>query len=341
MRLNAGEIIGVVNAGEGLRAELELKRIHSFLLVPGIGKSGLRCVLWTHNGEHAFEFHASAQRFLRSLVSQATVTLENSALMQELQQNNAQLSAANRKLAELDRLKSQFLSVATHELRTPLTILLGYNSMLAESLADRLSSEERDTLEESIAACKRLIRLVNSMLDLSQIQTGKMPLEIRDIDLRSLVSSVLTLFHHEAKARDISLSSALPARLPRLAADPERLQQVLINLLGNAMKFTRAGGAIKVQARHLSAEDAIEISVSDTGVGISKEDQEHIFDEFSHPHHQAIDGSGDGAGLGLSIVRRVVEAHGGEIRLRSQPGKGSTFSVRLPLGRGSHIAVSA
>src|SRR5262249_14692823 len=159
----------------------------------GIANERLVCVLCANNGSKPYEFHASSLRFLRALSSQAALALENASLIRELRNNNGALLAANRKLRELDTLKSQFLGVATHELRPPLTVILGYNSMLAESLQDRLSEEERDTLTESVAACKRLIRLVNSMLDMAQIEAGKMKMNFAPGDLRKLVQGVVTL----------------------------------------------------------------------------------------------------------------------------------------------------
>ena len=330
-RLAAAEIITAENAGPHLRDVAAAAELRDFVLVPGLGKDRLICVLFAHHGKQAYDFHAYAQRFLRSLVTQAAMALENALLLAELKSNNEELAAANRKLAELDALKSQFLSVATHELRTPLTLLLGYNSMLAESLGNRLSAEEQQTLDESVAACKRLIRLVNSMLDLSQIQSGKMRMEFVETDVRALISSVVTLFQHEARQKKISLSAMLPARLPPLVVDPERLQQVLINLLNNALKFTPEGGAIRVQARPPARGEPMEISVADTGVGIAAQDQKKIFDEFVQLK-QHVDGrQKQGAGLGLAIVRRVVEAHHGTIRVSSIPGKGSTFTIQLPI----------
>jgi len=341
-RLAAAEIITAENAGAHLRDVATSAGLRAFVLVPGLGKERLVCVLFAHQGRHAHDFHAHAQRFLRSLVTQAAMALENALLLAELKTNNEELAAANRKLAELDALKSQFLSVATHELRTPLTLLLGYNSMLAESLGDRLSTEEQQTLSESVAACKRLIRLVNSMLDLSQIQSGKMRMEFVETDLRALISSVVTLFQHEARQKKISLSATLPARLPALVADPERLQQVLINLLNNALKFTPEGGAVRVQARQPARGEAVEIRVIDTGIGIAAEDQQKIFDEFIQLK-QHVDGRHkQGAGLGLAIVRRVVEAHNGDIEVCSAVGKGSTFTIRLPvIPLPATVAVSA
>ena len=346
-RLASGEIIGAENAGAELRQKIEaLGGAQSFVLIPGNGKRRLTCVLWARDGEQVYEFHASAQRFLCALVAQASIALENAALLHELQANNAALEAANRKLAELDRLKSQFLSVATHELRTPLTLLLGYNSMLAENLDGRVSEEERGAIDESVAACKRLIRLVNSMLDLSQIQSGSMRMEFSETDVRSLIRSTVTLFQHEAVSKGVTLASTVPARLPRTSADPERLQQALINLVGNALKFTPTGGAIQIQARHLSERNLLQISVSDNGVGIQPEEQAHIFDEFGRSRRAGAQRKKQGAGLGLAITRRVVEAHGGEISVTSKPNQGSTFTISLPLRHGSiqksaNVAMSA
>jgi len=226
------------------------------------------------------------------------------------------------------------LSVATHELRTPLTILLGYNSMLQESLEDRLSAQERQTLDESVSACKRLIRLVNSMLDLSQIQAGKMKMEFLHADLRSLINSVVAQFQPEARRRGMSLGANLPARLPKIWVDSERLQQVLINLLGNAMKFTADGGAIRVHVRHQLEREAFEIAVMDNGVGISEEDQHEIFNEFAQVRRQVFNRQRQGSGLGLAIARRIVEAHSGTLEVISHLGVGSTFVVSLPLKAG-------
>jgi signal transduction histidine kinase len=265
------------------------------------------------------------------LASQTALAVENASLISALKRNNDELIAANDKLRELDALKSKFLSVATHELRTPLSIILGYNSMLAESLGDRLGDAEKQTLEESMAACKRLIRLVNSMLDINQIQAGKMQMNMAREDLRPIATGIVNLFQHEARQRDIRLAMEFPTRLPRLEMDSERMQQVLINLVGNALKFTSAGGSVTVSLRERRETDAVEIAVSDTGIGISKEDQERIFDEFEQIRQRAEQRHREGSGLGLAIARRIVEAHEGNLRVTSAPGKGSTFTVTLPV----------
>jgi signal transduction histidine kinase len=295
-------------------------------------------VLCVDNGAERFEFHASAQRFLQSLAGQAALAVQNALLVSELKQQNEEITAANAKLRELDMVKSRFLSVATHELRTPLSVILGYNSMLAESLEDRLGEEEKRTFSESVAACKRLIRLVNSMLDLNQIQSGKMKMNFAREDLRQVASGVVALLQPDARRRDIKLGLELPARLPRLALDAERIQQVLINLIGNALKFTKPGGVINVAVRQRDS-NAVEVSVRDTGIGISQKDQERIFDEFAQITRQAERRQREGSGLGLAIVRRIIEAHDGKVMVISAPGVGSTFTFTLPL-RSRHESAS-
>jgi len=316
----------------------------SYALVPGLVRGRLACILCTHNGEQPYEFHASACRFLTALASQTALALDNAALVAQLRRNNQELATANDKLRELDRLKSQFLSVATHELRTPLTVILGYNSMLSESMEDRLTAEEQETLRESVAACKRLIRLVNSMLDVTQIESGKMHMNMVRSDLRQLVQGTVTLFQHEARQRNLKLRAELPARLPKIEMDPERIQQVLTNLVGNALKFTPAGGQVTVAVHFRSEHQEAEVAVSDTGTGIAPQDQAHIFEEFAPVRSRPLGGRGESTGLGLAISRRILQAHQGSIRVSSVPGRGSTFTFSLPAfsrARSLENAVSA
>lgn len=332
-RLSADEILSSENGISSAAGSWAIAvGVRSFAFVPGVVGDRLVCVLCADNGPEPYDFHASAQRFLRALASQAALGLANAALVSELRANNRELAAANQKLQELDKLKSQFLSVATHELRTPLSVILGYNSMLAESLEDRLNPEEQQTLRESIAACKRLIRLINSMLDISQIESGKMQMNYTLADIREIVSGATVLFQQEARKRQIALTLEVPARVPRMKFDPERIEQVLINLIGNALKFTPAGGRIRVALRACPEANGIEVSVTDTGIGIEAEDQQKIFDEFAQVRRRASRQQQEGSGLGLAIAKRIVEAHGARMELQSAPGQGSTFSFVLPIG---------
>ena len=323
--LETGNIVTAALSPALAAAGAKIDRSH-VAVIPGLVGTRLVCILAVDNDGVAFDFNASVLRFLQGLASQTALAVENASLIAELRHNNAELETANQKLRELDRLKSQFLSVATHELRTPLSIILGYNSMLADSLADRLTDEEQANFGEAIAACKRLIRLVNSMLDITTIEAGRVALHLEPLDVRELVQSVVVFFSPEAKQRSIALKTDLPIRLPKVQGDSERLQQVLINLIGNAMKFTPSKGRITVSVRTLGDEQ-IAIEVSDTGPGISVEDQSLLFHEFGRVGRRQ---NGQGAGLGLAITRRIVEAHNGTVSVQSQPGKGARFLVALP-----------
>jgi signal transduction histidine kinase/CheY-like chemotaxis protein len=307
-------------------------------LVPGVANDHLTGVLYVDHGPEPFEFHATWQRFLCGLARQAAIALDRLAVMEELKQSNAVLASANRRLQELDTLKSEFLSVATHELRTPLSIILGYNAMIEESALERLTAEERGLLRESLSACKRLMRLVNSMLDLSQLQSGKIQLQMSVCDLGQSLRSVVKLFEAEAHRRRLNIELKLDPAIPQVEVDPERIEQVFVNLVSNALKYTDADGLISITGG--AAENGtVAIHVSDTGIGIAPEHQEMIFDEFARVRSTST--VRPGSGLGLAIVRRILGAHGGDISVNSIPGQGSTFTVRLPLRQRIHNVMVA
>jgi signal transduction histidine kinase len=307
----------------------------SQVLIPGLANGRLVGAMYV-GYEDDVEFHASAIRFLCGLAVQAALAFDNIALIQELRGNNASLAEANRKLKELDVLKSQFLSVATHELRTPLSVILGYNSMIQETAEPRLTEEERGLLRESLSACKRLMRLVNAMLDLSQIESGKLRLQFSVADLRTSVQSVVALFEAEAQRREIRLQWIAPATFPNVEMDAEHVEQVLVNLLSNALKFTDREGMVTIELRS-QPSGTVQIEVRDTGIGIAPEHQAEIFDEFARVRHGKAIGR-PGSGLGLAIVRRIVEAHGGSVVVNSSPGQGSSFRVNLPVSQRGGIA---
>ena len=326
-RLAREDWISGEDAPRSVRQWAEANCIASYVFLRGMAKNQVSCVLCAWN-EEPFDFHASTLRFLSGLAGQSALALSHAAMIAELQRNNEQLEAMNAKLRELDQLKSQFLSVATHELRTPLSIILGYNSMLSDALADRLDEPERETLRESVAACKRLIRLVNSMLDITQIESGKMRMNFEPADLRRVVSGVAALFQQEARVKNIHISLELPQRLPRLVMDAERIEQVLVNLLGNALKFTPEGGAVTINVG--TQDGSVQVAVSDTGIGIAPEDRAIIFDEFAQVRRQTANRHREGSGLGLAIARRIVEAHHGTLEVESEVGQGSTFRFTIP-----------
>jgi two-component system sensor histidine kinase BarA len=246
----------------------------------------------------------------------------------ELSDKNRQLEESYAKLKELDRLKSNFLATMSHELRTPLTSVIGYSEMMLEGLGGPLTAEQREYLGIIMEKGENLLQLITSILDISKIEAGRVRLVLSEVDasqiMRDAVATVLPL------ARKKGLKVAVEAgQLPRFHADRDKVRQCLVNLCSNSVKFTPAGGSITVAAEKLP-EERIAIRVTDTGIGIPEEHVDRVFDVFYQ-----VDGSSTreygGAGLGLAIVKSFVEAHGGEVGVKSTPGAGSTFSVILPI----------
>lgn len=226
-------------------------------------------------------------------------------------------------LEEMNRLKSRFISVASHELRTPLTAIVGYTELL---LADTPPDDPRHPMiAETNQSAQQLIRLVENMLDASRMEIGKLAVNPVDVDLAAFVPALLAHFG-TATTHALVADVADDARHAR--ADPIRLRQILLNLVGNAIKYSPEGGPVEVWTRR-GEPGFVEILVSDRGLGIPPEQQAHIFDPYQRvddPSHKRIEGTG----LGLYIVRSLAELHGGSVRVESQVGRGSTFIVSLP-----------
>jgi PAS domain S-box-containing protein len=236
-----------------------------------------------------------------------------------------QLMAQNKKLRELDRLKDEFIGMFSHELRTPLASILGYTEILME---DGVTGPDADHCVEVIDRnAKRLLRLTGDLQLLYQINSGQLPTEFGRADLAAIVAGVVAEMRPEAERKQIDLVLSATA-VPHLAFDPTRIAQLLGNLLSNALKFTPDGG--KVEVRLGTEGDQAVLSVADTGIGIPVADRDRIFERFFRTaiaKRQAIQGTG----LGLTITRAIVAAHNGTITVESDEGRGSTFTVRLPL----------
>jgi len=246
----------------------------------------------------------------------------------ELQDKNRALEDSYAKLKELDRLKSNFLATMSHELRTPLTSVIGYSEMMLEGLGGPLTAEQREYLGIIMEKGENLLQLITSILDISKIEAGRVRLVLSEVDpgqlMRDAVATILPL----ARKKGLKVSCE-PGELPRIQADRDKIRQSLVNLASNAVKFTPPGGAITVTAQLLPPE-TLAIHVTDTGIGIAEEHVMRVFDVFYQ-----VDGSSTreygGAGLGLAIVKSFAEAHGGDVKVRSEPGRGSTFSLHLPI----------
>ena len=257
---------------------------------------------------------------LEAFAAQAVIAIQNVRLFTEIQEKSRQLEVASQH-------KSQFLANMSHELRTPLNAILGYTEMMVDGLYGDLPEKAQTTLERVQSNGKHLLGLINDVLDLSKIEAGQLVLAAEDYSVADMVSTVMAATESLAKTKNLALEANVAAGLPRGVADSRRLAQVLLNLVGNAIKFTDEG---KVEIRAVRADDNFEISVVDTGPGIAPADQAKIFEEFQQVDNTSTRKKG-GTGLGLSISRKIVELHGGRITVESEVGKGSTFKVTLPI----------
>jgi signal transduction histidine kinase len=278
------------------------------------------------------------------LVTVVGILLLSSTQDQELEQRNRQLEEARRQALLQSEFKSRFLTGVSHELRTPLTAILGFAELLEQELQDRLDARHKEYLDLMTASSRHLLELVNEVLDLSRIEAGHLSIAPVFTAIGELAGSAAGGLKSLAALRGVELRIELAAGLPPLYADPMRIKQVLYNLLSNAIKFTAPGGTVVLEA--WAHEERIFLAVADTGIGIRAEDLPRLFQEFEQlaplgmpPSGQSPPGqsppgrlpAAEGTGLGLALSRRLVEIHGGSIAVASEPGRGSTFTVCLPL----------
>jgi signal transduction histidine kinase len=255
-----------------------------------------------------------------TFADQAVIAIENVRLFDEIQDKSRQLEVASQH-------KSQFLANMSHELRTPLNAILGYTELMADGAYGEPSEKMFGILKRLEANGKHLLGLINDVLDLSKIEAGQLVLELSDYSVRDIAQTVRSTLEPLAADKKLAFKVEVPPELPPGHGDGRRLTQVLINLVGNAIKFTDAGEvAIKAEANNGS----FHLSVRDTGPGISAADQAKLFQEFQQADN-AITKKKGGTGLGLAISKRIIEMHGGKIWVESQPGQGSTFAFTLPV----------
>jgi signal transduction histidine kinase len=262
---------------------------------------------------------------LRTFADQAVIAIQNSRLFHELQDKSAQLEAANRH-------KSEFLANMSHELRTPLNAIIGFSEVLTEQMFGDVNDKQMEYLQDIHSSGEHLLSLINDVLDLSKIEAGRMELDLSCFDLGLLLENSLTLVRERAQRHGLTVSLEVGDGLEEWVADARKVKQVVVNLLTNAVKFTPTGGRVTMRARRADAgaQAMAEVSVADTGVGIAPDEQALVFEEFRQASGDYLRKS-EGTGLGLSLSKRFVELHGGAIRLESEPGRGSTFIVTLPL----------
>ena len=274
----------------------------------------------------------------QEFLGQSSLAIENARLLRKVREQAQQLEVVSRH-------KSQFLASMSHELRTPLNAIIGFSEVLLDpSMGPFPQEEQQEFVGNILTSGRHLLRLINDVLDLSKIEAGKMELHPEPVILSEVTDGVLATLKSLAAKKQLQIGSDLPDDLPLAWADPPRLKQILYNLLSNAIKFTPAGGRVSVIARAVAepsrgaggqgsggaGRQYLEVSVSDTGIGIAEEHLDRVFREFeqvvdtAHPKQE-------GTGLGLPLVKKFVEMHGGSVRATSTPGRGSTFVFTIPV----------
>ena len=265
-------------------------------------------------------FSESQIDLVSTFTDQAVIAMENVRLFNEIQDKS-------RQLAEASKHKSQFLANMSHELRTPMNAILGYTELIMDNIYGEPNEKMRGVLTRVQSNGKHLLGLINDVLDLSKIEAGQLSLTLADFSVKDVVHSVFSSVESLAKNKKLALNVELPQKIPAAHGDERRLTQVLLNLVGNSLKFTDKG---EVTIKAEAANGSFTIAVRDTGPGIAEEDQRKIFEEFQQADSSTTKEKG-GTGLGLAISKRIVEMHGGRLWVESQLGHGSTFSFSIPL----------
>jgi signal transduction histidine kinase len=280
------------------------------------------------NGHKPRRLTAGEIQLISSMAGQIGVAVENARLYSETKHKSTELESANRDMLAAYRAKGDFLAAMSHELRTPLNVIIGNADLCKDGFFGDLSAKQREALEKVLRYSRILLKLINDVLTLTRIEAKKMSLDLSTFDVRDVIEQVQDYVEQLNQKHRVDISWAVPAKLPPLTTDALKLEEILQNLIGNAYKFTPTG-SIEIRARDLPLERRVEFAVADSGIGISQENLEKIFDEF-HQLKDAHTGNYSGVGLGLSIVKKYLELMLGEIRVESTPGIGSTFTFTLP-----------
>jgi signal transduction histidine kinase len=268
----------------------------------------------------AGKFTDSVVDLLQTFAAQSVIAIHNARLFHEIEDKGREIEIANKH-------KSEFLANMSHELRTPLNAILGYTELIIDNIYGDVPEKIQEVLERVEKNGRHLLNLINDVLDLSKIEAGRLTLSLNEYSMQDIIQTVFTSVEALAAEKNLNLKVKIPGILETGKGDEQRIAQVILNLLGNAIKFTEQG---KVDVAATVSNESFLVSVTDTGPGLSETDQKKIFEEFRQADGSSTRVKG-GTGLGLSISKKIVEMHGGRIWVDSSLGKGSTFSFTLPI----------
>jgi len=313
-------------------------KVESFIISPILPKEGNKGFLFVGTQNLDTLINEGDEELITILTNQLGQALENARLFEKtwhtqqdlekkVEERTRDLTRALNEVKIINNRKTDFVSSVSHELRTPLTSIKGYASILLTGKLGEPSPEIKDRLDKINRHSDELVHLVNGLLDIARIESGKVVMKREPLDLKSVIEKVSDLLSMQLKEKQIELSVGVPEDANTISADRNQIERVFINLIGNAIKFTPQKGKITINAR--KAQNMVQVDIADTGCGIPEEAQEKIFEEFYRVDNP-INQETKGTGLGLTLVKNIVEAHNGKIWVKSKLGAGSTFSFTLP-----------
>jgi signal transduction histidine kinase len=317
---------------------LEIFKTESFLTVPIVAKDeAIGFILMGNDSSYAKVTEGDAE-LVSILASQIGTAIENTMLYTELfnshqdlerrvKERTSELAKLNEELKRLNKAKSDFVSAVSHELRTPLTSIKGYASILMTGKLGEVPQAQKERLEKIDKHSNNLTHLINNLLDIARIESGRVQMEIKETSIKEVLNSAIDIITPQVKEKSISLKLSNRSKNDKIMADPTQLERVFLNLLSNAVKFTPEKGRISILIE--DKDKLIEFSVEDSGIGIPKQDLDKVFEEFFRSDNAQSQGI-KGTGLGLSLIKQIIEAHKGRIWAESDLGKGTKFTFTLP-----------
>lgn len=278
-------------------------------------------------------------RVLESVANELAIAVQNSLSVEEIRELNEslknkvdtatqELRDSNRQLQRLDEAKNEFISMASHQLRTPLTSIKGYLDMVLQGDLGKVSATQRAVLTEAFVSSERMVTLINDFLNVSRLQTGKFVIDRVDGDLKEILQDQLSMLRGIAKQHDLTIKTTIDKSIPRMHLDVEKLRQVVLNFIDNAIYYSKPGSTVHIKLK--KDKHYVTFIVKDTGIGVPKSEQPQLFGRFFRATN-ARQRRPDGTGVGLFLAKKVVLLHGGQIIFESEEGKGSTFGFRLPI----------
>jgi signal transduction histidine kinase len=313
--------------------------VDSFIVSPILPKEGCKGVFFVGEQNQDMAITEGDEELIAVVSDEIGQALENARLFektwksqqeleQKVEERTRELTSVLEEVKRVSKLKTDFISSVSHELRTPLTSIKGYAAILLEEKLGALPQAVKDRLERVNHHSNELVNMVNDLLDISRLESGKATMRLEKQDLKNIIAAASDLILIQCKNKNIELAQDIPGDLPAVSVDRSQIERVFINLLGNAVKFTPEKGKITIKA--FVNDGFVQVEIQDSGIGIPPESLSLIFDEFyrvDNPINQQVKGTG----LGLSLVKHIIEAHKGKIRVESRIGKGSTFSFTLPV----------